>query len=367
MSENTKVHHADGSIIYEFDGSADIEAVNEFNESDFIGDNASFFYGDEIEFVHAESPVLTNVQELNKTVFAKYFTDTGTPETEQYQAAAAKLAQTPLQYNKIINSSKNVALVQALIEAGIIANRRVYIDIDGTLSPEAAVAWKNQFNYDAQSGMYLSWLYAPIVRTDPTGVSGVMTFGTSGMRAGYAAAHNMNLNALGLPPLQQPIAGKDFMLSGTRITETRTLTDSELALLAENKIIPVMYQEYHDGSGFVWADSLSGAKKSGISKLESAADISIWAQETWGRFSKSLEQKPMTEAIKQAKIFTERTLKQMETSGWLVPSATLGAAYAYEISPNERYPDDRLEIVLYLSINGVVRRVTVSSRLYNTL
>lgn len=370
-----KVDTPNGGTLYEFDGSIRVDAKNDYGESDFIGDNATLYYGDEIEFI--VNPNLTEDSAPltfgtgNPTTFKSgfgyaYFTDLGTPKAADYQRAAEALGNTSAQYNTIIAATESTALIQALGEVAIQYNRRLMIDIDGKLSPEAAIAWKKQFNFGAQEGMYLSWIWSPISRVDPTGASGNMVFGTSGMRAGYKSAQNLNLNALGLPPLQQPIAGKNFMLSGVNLVQQYMPTDSELAALAQEHIIPVLYQEYDDGAGYVWNDSLTGAKKSGISKLESASDISIWAQETWGKFAKGLEQTPMSEAITKATQFTVKTLQMMEASKWLTPSKALGGAtYSYIIQPNERYPEDRLEIEISLAINGVVRRVTINQRLYS--
>lgn len=74
----------------------------------------------------------------------------------------------------------------------------------------------------------------------------------------------------------------------------------------------------------------------------------------------------MSEAITKATQFTVKTLQMMEASKWLTPSKALGGAtYGYVIKPNERYPEDRLEIEISLAINGVVRRVTINQRLYS--
>ena len=140
----------------------------------------------------------------------------------------------------------------------------------------------------------------------------------------------------------------------------------ELAQLAEAKINPCLYQEYHDTSGYVWADSLSGANKSGISKLESAAEIAIWFQHYFGRYAKSVLQKPMTEAMRAMEDQLQRVCEWAQASDWLVPSASLdGAAYGYVVRPNERYPDDEMDVTINLAINGVVRRIFIDSNMYS--
>ncbi|MDK4710079.1 hypothetical protein QDY68_06730 [Kingella negevensis] len=65
--------------------------------------------------------------------------------------------------------------------------------------------------------------------------------------------------------------------------------------------------EYHDGSGFVWDDSLSGAKRNGVSKLESTVEMSQWVH---------LLHKPMSEVIRKMARFAEDECQPMQASGW---------------------------------------------------
>lgn len=359
----------EGVILYEFSGSTNPDSVNEMGETNYLENVASMYYGDEIVFAfNSKNATIKSSDALNNKAQSGgfvYYTDSGSITAEDYRKYAEMLGKTTLQYRYILASGGSVPLTQALINIGIQYNRKVKVDVNGNLAPDAAVTWIGQFNYKAQDGMYVDWLWSPISRDDPTGASGNMVFGTAGIHIGYACARNMSLNGYGLPKLNQPIAGQKYMLSGTRIRQIYEPTDTELAALAKAHINPVLYVEYHNGSGFVWDDSLSGAKKTGISKLSAASEMSIWAQEQWGRFSRSLTQLPMSEAITKAQLFTEETCKAMLASGWLVESASLGAPYAYRIYPNERYPDDRLEIELDFAFDGVVRRVTVSQNMYS--
>lgn len=356
---------ASGEVLYEFSGSLKTDSKSDTGESNFIADVAEKYYGDWLEIEVSQT---ANV-ETTLTAIAEHailFTDTGEVDNAAYQKAANALGATNLQYLYVLGDSPNMALVNALLAVAQKYNRSMRQEVSGSLNPEAAVRWKNNFQYDAQGGMHCLWIWSPIKRQDPTGAAGVVQIGTVGQKIGRACARNAVINGFGLPKLNQPIAGKDFYISGTRITQTYFPDDVELAALAKAHINPVMYVEYHDGSGFVWDDSLSGSKKNGISRLENAAEISQWLQERFGRYARSLLQKPMTEAIELMTRFTEETLQAAQASGWLTPSAQLGGlAYTYTIAPSERNPEDEMHVVLNIAIDGVVRRIFVSQNMYS--
>lgn len=356
---------ASGEMLYEFSGSLKADAKADNGESYFITDMAEKYYSDWLNItVNQAAEWQTTLKAHSESVVL--FTDTGTADAAAYQKAANALGATNLQYLYILSESSNIGLVNALLNVAQNYNRSMRQEISGSLNPEAAINWKNNFQYDAQGGMYCLWIWSPIKRQDPTGAAGVVQIGTVGQKIGRACARNAIINGFGLPELNRPIAGKDFYISGTRITQTYFPDDVELAALAKAHINPVMYAEFHDGSGFVWDDSLSGAKKNGISRLENAAEISQWLQERFGRYARGLLQKPMTEAIHLMKRFAEDTLQAAQASGWLVPSAQLdGRAYMFTVEPSERNPEDEMHVVLNVSIDGVVRRIFVSQNMYS--
>lgn len=355
---------ASGEVLYEFSGSLKANSKDDTGESYFISDVAEKYYGDWIDIeVNQSANVSVAYTEISgKTVL---FVDS-TVDTAAYQKAANALGNTNIPYRYILGDSANINLINALISVAQKYNRIFVQEIAGNLNPDAAIRWKNTFQYDAQGGMYVIWIWSPIKRQDPTFAAGVIQLGTAGQKIGRACARNAVINGFGLPALNQPIAGKDFYISGSRITQTYFPSDVELAALAKAHINPVMYVEYHDGSGFVWDDSLSGTKKNGISRLENAVEISQWTQDRFGRYARSLLQKPMTEAIRLMTRFAEDELQAMQASGWLVPSAQLGgAAYTYSITPSDRNPEDEMQVVLNIAIDGVVRRIFVSQNMYS--
>lgn len=155
-------------------------------------------------------------------------------------------------------------------------------------------------------------------------------------------------------------------MTGTGFNQTYEPDNLELAKLAEARINPCVYEEYHNASGYVWTDSLSGTQKTGISKLSSATEIVIWLMHYFGRYSKSHLQKPMTERIKRQEEEMAKVLSWAEASQWLVPSASLGGmAYTFSVGRNERYPDDRMDWVMNIAIEGVVRQIVGNSNMYS--
>ncbi|AUZ05274.1 hypothetical protein ADP71_17470 [Vitreoscilla sp. C1] len=359
-----------GDVLYTVTGSTDVDATDDLNQSYFIADVAQRYYGDwlSIEVNHDAHAILPDdalfAAKQAKAVVP--YTDAGVLADIQYVAAANQIGNTSLQYRYIMSDTNHVALVFALTQVAIAQNRRMYQAIDGMLSPEAAIAWKDQFEIDDQEAMYVGWLWSPLERQDPTYKNGIVLMSSVGQKVGLACARNATYNAYGMPALQQPIAGRDYQLIGTKFNQTQYPNDLELAQLAEAKINPCLYQEYHDTSGYVWADSLSGANKSGISKLESAAEIAIWFQHYFGRYAKSVLQKPMTDAIRAMEDQLQRVCEWAQASDWLVPSASLdGAAFGYVVRPNERYPDDEMDVTINLAINGVVRRIFIDTNMYS--
>lgn len=360
-----------GELLYEFTGSLNPEAKNDFGESAYLADVANQYYPDWID-------VLTNYDH-NKTIedsdaffnqkiglAVTPFVDNGLVDNEAYIKAAKELGNTVIPYRYIISESHNLALVVELMHVAQQYNRIMVQAVSGNFKTKAAIAFKDQFQYDPQGGMYAWWVWSPIKRDDLTRTSGNMIFATVGQKAGYACARNAVLNGYGLPALNQPIAGKDYPIQGTRISQVYHPSDVELAALAKAHINPVLLVRYHDGDRYVWDDSLSGAKKTGISRLESAVEISCFNQDLFGKYARSLLQKPMTEALRLMKNFCQEQLSAQEASGWLTPSPRLdGRAFQFSVEPNGRDPDTIMDVELHLSIDGVVRVINIKPYLYS--
>lgn len=369
---NKGMEVASGNILYEITGSTDINAVDDMGQSFYIGDVAERFYGDWL-FVEAnqQSKAILATDLYNDQVFGtgivSFYDSPDEITNDVYLAAAEKIKKTSLQYRYIMTDSSNLALINALFKSAVYNNRKIIASVPGNLTPEAGIRWIEQFEWDSQESMYIDWIWTPVKRQDPTYKNGVVLLASVGQKTGYACARNGNLNGYGLPPLQQPIAGSDYMLTGTSFEQIYQPDVVEIANMAEKRINPCIYEEYHNASGYVWSDSLSGTSKTGISKLSSATEITIWLQDYFGRYSKSHLQKPMEERIRKQKQEIEKVLNWAEASGWLIKSASLGnVAYSYTVKRNERYPDERMDWVINLGIEGVVRQVVGNTNMYST-
>lgn len=363
---------ATGDILYEITGSTDVNAVDDFEQSYYLGNVAEKYYGDwlSVEANQQANKILSTDSYASQIVgqgIVPFVDPTGDITNEIYLAAADKIKKTSLQYRYIMTDSSNLALVDALYKTAVYNNRKIIAAIPGNLNPEAAIRWKEQFEWDNQESMYIDWVWTPVKRQDPTFKNGVVLLASVGQKVGYSCARNGNLNGYGLPPLQQPIAGSDYMVVGTRFKQIYQPEIVEIADLAEARINPCVYEQYHNASGYVWADSLSGTQKTGISKLSSVTEITIWLQDYFGRYSKSHLQKPMEERIRKQREELEKVLNWAEASGWLIKSASLGGvAYTYSVQRNERYPDDRMDWTINIGIEGVVRQVVGNTNMYSS-
>lgn len=363
---------ATGDILYEITGSTDVNAVDDFEQSYYLGNVAEKYYGDwlSVEANQQANKILSTDSYASQIVgqgIVPFVDPTGDITNEIYLAAADKIKKTSLQYRYIMTDSSNLALVDALYKTAVYNNRKIIAAIPGNLNPEAAIRWKEQFEWDNQESMYIDWVWTPVKRQDPTFKNGVVLLASVGQKVGYSCARNGNLNGYGLPPLQQPIAGSDYMVVGTSFKQIYQPDIVEIADLAEARINPCVYEQYHNASGYVWADSLSGTQKTGISKLSSVTEITIWLQDYFGRYSKSHLQKPMEERIRKQREELEKVLNWAEASGWLIKSASLGGvAYTYSVQRNERYPDDRMDWTINIGIEGVVRQVVGNTNMYSS-
>lgn len=363
---------ATGNILYEITGSTDINAVDDSGQSYYLADVAERFYGDwlTVEANQQAKTILATdlyAQQLTGAGVVPFSDPSGEISNEVYLAAAEKIKKTSLQYRYIMTDSSNLALIDAFFKAAVYNNRKMFANVPGNLTPEAAIRWVEQFEWDNQQSMYIDWIWTPVKRQDPTYKNGVVLLASVGQKVGYSCARNGNLNGYGMPPLQQPIAGSDYMLTGTNFTQIYQPDVVEIADLAEARINPCIYEEYHNASGYVWSDSLSGTQKTGISKLSSATEITIWLQDYFGRYSKSHLQKPMEERIRKQKEELEKVLNWAEASGWLIKSTSLGGvAYSYSVKRNERYPDDRMDWIINIGIEGVVRQVIGNTNMYSS-
>ena len=95
-----------------------------------------------------------------------------------------------------------------------------------------------------------------------------------------------------------------------------------------------------------------------------SAEMSAAVDDAVTAYAKECLQLPMGEAIRRTTQFIEKTFEALQTAGWFVPSVELkGAAYMATITPNSRYPKEKMDVRYSISYEGVARIITVQQTL----
>ena len=178
---------ATGDILYEITGSTDVNAVDDFEQSYYLGNVAEKYYGDwlSVEANQQANKILSTDSYASQIVgqgIVPFVDPTGDITNEIYLAAAEKIKKTSLQYRYIMTDSSNLALVDALYKTAVYNNRKIIAAVPGNLNPEAAIRWKEQFEWDNQESMYIDWVWTPVKRQDPTFKNGVVLLASVGQK-----------------------------------------------------------------------------------------------------------------------------------------------------------------------------------------
>lgn len=356
----------DGKIIIgPFTGSLDPEARDEYRKSYFIQDviEAGTSALEVVEVASgAEVPVTSPFYGLlnNKPKFAsetlKYFTEGMTVYTAAELAAGVdRLRRSRPNFTYLsVGGSENVALITAVGDLGAEINKQFVFDVPGRFDPQAAVRFVESLGASVKT-LYAQAFWAPLRRDNPI-AGGKAFFGTSGQQIGLRCARNAQVNAKGIAPRNQPIAGSDYGLSATNTSQTFEPENDDLELLAANQINPCIFKDYPTGGAkYAWVDSLTGAQTDGATKLIAVAEMATFLDDNTSSFGQQALQKPMKQAIKMTLEFLGPLLKAMQSAGWLEPTGELnGMAYQAEAMPNEAAPYDTMDVrydVCYVGTN----------------
>ncbi len=372
-----RLREPNGNLMYEFTGSLDPAAVDDYGMDYFIG-SVIAAQTDEVTInvaADAAIPVTADCYGRNTDGTAKVATSGATPLV---LFAEGGTGYTPADYDKAVRLLENgtsdfgyiisggsqaVALLSKLAQLAVRANRQFAFDVPGTLTPAAAIAFVNQLNLDTH---YCQAYWAPLQSDDPVN-GGKATIGTSAYNIGLRCARNAQTNAYGLAPKNTPVAGKEWPLNRTSVKQLYTPDAPELNDLAQAKINPVLYERYNGGGRYVFTDSLTCAKvATSYRKLISVAEMSASLDDMIVKFGKEVLQLPMEAAIKKMSDFAETTFDAARSSGWLVASndPALGEqGYAFTVTRNAVRPADRMDISYGLHYDGVVRAIHVTQTL----
>ena len=369
-----RVFDADDVKLFEFTGSLDQTAKNDFGETYYLPDvieNQTDLLvvetGDTPAVKVASDAYGSNASGYEKAVESDvqiYFDEGGTGYTQaDYLAAKTDLGRHKENYAYIsVGGSQSVALISEMINLAYDTNRQFRFDIEGSLTPEAAVAFIEQFSIQDKAQHLVHAFWKPVTNRDPLGVSPKYHMGAATLNIAYACARNAVKDAKGFAKKNAPIAGKAHPLNFNGMVQTYFPTDQELSMLAKAKINPVMFEEYTSGTSCVFVDSLTMAKTElSNRKLIAATDMSTAIDDAVTRYSKECLQLPMTVAVQRMTDFLKQLFEGAESAKWLKPSKHMnGNAFDYSVLPNEQRPADLMDVRYMLSYDGTTRQITVT-------
>ncbi|MCK2122130.1 hypothetical protein [Pseudomonas sp. PNPG3] len=363
-------------VLGPYEGSLDPTALDEFGQSFFIGDIVSQSTDLlEVVDVAADAKVSTDSafygKKDNKDVFAskdlKYFTEGDTVyTTAELDKAINRLKRARPSFTYIgSGGTENVALINRLLGLGADINKQVAWDIPGRLTPEAAVTFYESVG-GATDSLYSQCYWAPISANNPV-IGGKAIMGTSGQQIGYRCARNAQTNAKGIAPRNFPIAGSDYAIDRTNMSQVYEPEVDELELLAASRINPAIFMDYPSGPKYAWIDSLTGAQTEGASKLINVTEMATYVDDTLASAAQEKLQKPMAKAIEEMTKFGATFLESIQSAGWLQPSAELdGASYKARFEANANQPFEKMNIGTWICYDGTNRVTEMQQSIVRT-
>lgn len=356
------------TIIGPFTGSLDPRATDEFGNSSYIADVIDKGTDDlDVIEVAADASVpvacafygKANNQDKFASTQLNYFTEGRTVYTAAEMAAGADRLRRAKPNFTYLNAggTENVALLALMADLGKELNKQFPFDVPGRLSPEAAVAFVQSIGASVKT-LYGQCFWAPLKRDNPI-AGGKAFFGTSGQQIGLRCARNAQVNSKGIAPRNRVIAGSDYGLSGTNITQTYDVNEvDDLELLAENQINPCIFKDYPTSGGkYAWLDSLTGAQTTGASKLIAVAEMATFLDDKVSAYGQETLQKPMNEAITMmTRFMAKNLLPACESAGWFNGTGELnGAAWQTLTKPDESAPYDVMSVLYDVCYQGTNR------------
>ena len=353
-------------VLYRAVGAVSPDSVDEFNQTRYIGDLASdvfvFSKGNLPDASYQVALEDSTMGVMNGTrLFIRQAVEPFDPVDTTYASTEMDVAVDALRYTNedfgyiMGGGTRSVPLLTRLIAAAYHTETLLAIDVPSDKNEEDAIAWVNALNVD---NFLISCYWTPLKCDEPLN-GGKQSWGSSGAQIGLRCNRNARVNSIGFAPKNNPIAGKNWPLPRTGITQLRTPTANQLSNLAKAKINPVILDKFSDGSRYTFRDSLTMARTL-ISKrkLITTAEMSAHMNQIAVRIVKDYLQQGMTVAIARSRAQIERLCQNAEASGWLVPSRDpqfLGLTYTLELKPNDARPNDWMDVRFYVSFDGVAR------------
>ena len=378
-----RIRDADGGLLYEFTGSLDPLATDDFGQPYYLPDVVATRTDAvlvKVGVTGATATVATTsdaygydvngAEKWSKSGVLVCFTEGAMAYlAADYSAARLSMQNTPHDYAYLSSGgTQSTALLGQLAQLAFDTNKQLKFDVPGSLTPTAAIAFVESLNFGAsQTAHLLHAFWAPLKSDDPTGVNSKGYLGVATLNIGYACARNAQINAQGFAPKNYPIAGRNWPIQRTGIVQAYNPSRQELNALAKAKINPVLFETFTGGGRFVYTDSLTCALvDSSLKKLISVADMSTSIDEAVTRFGKDVLQLPMATAQRRMQDFLTALFTAAEAAEWLVPSSAPemdGEAWRYEVQSNAQRPYDCLDVAYWLRYDGTVRQIFVTQTL----
>lgn len=375
-----KIKDKDGIPLYEFSGSLDSTAIDDYGNSLYLPDvAASRTDAAEIAVGNLDAiPVASDCygydaygyEQWAKSSVLVCFTEGGTGyAVGDYSSARAKLKATNFDYGYIAaGGTQSTALLAQLAQLAFDTNTQLRFDIPGSLGPDAAIAFVEQLNYGGSLAAHLLHGYwAPLKMDDPTGINPKSYFGRSTLNIALACRRNSQVNAKGFAPKNYPVAGRNWPINNAGIVQTYFPVDQERNALAKAKINPVLFMTFAGGGRYVYADSITSALvESSLIKLIAVAEMSTTVDKYITMVGNAILQLPMKIAVKRMSDALDAYLSAAQASDWIVPSndpMMEGQGWKYEVKPDEVRPYDRMVVNTWIRYDGTVRQIFATQTL----
>lgn len=364
---------ADNIELFRIRGSLTSGATDEFGNSTFLPDVSaeqtdllewSVLAGATIGTTHDGYGKNANgTDKFASSALLVAFSEGGTGYANaDYDRSITALQTCQEDYGYILGGgTRAVALITRLADLAFQTNRQFVFDVDGTLTPTAAIAFVQSLGFGTLGRDHYPQVYwAPLRAMDPVN-GNKQVFGTSAAQVGYRCARNAVTNAYGLAAKNQPIAGVNGNLGRTNVTQIYSPREDELSDLADAKINPVIFQTYSGGGRYVFFDALTcAATKVSYRKLITVAEMSAHLDEAVCRFARECLMLPMKTSIERMEDYLETLFQNAYGSGWLVDSDDPDIVpFRFSVTRDSVNPADRMNVDYWLHYDGVARQVHV--------
>lgn len=254
----------------------------------------------------------------------------------------------------------NVQLYTELLRVANKLNARFWVELDPTLTPEQAIQTAQDL---MPHDHHVRFLYSPIVARpmNATGLRGKkVPRATGGIVVAKHMLRDAAVNALGIPPLHQPIANYDHPISfvGIEMRPDVKLTDPLRKQLADACINVVQRMRFPNGVRYVIGDVLTAyGDNNSLLKLTNASDISMFIDNRLKaiglRHLLKANEDFATDAMKEAKRFMDAcTSKERKL---LVQPEEFTGLYQLSIVPLASRPYDAVVVKAAYRPHGATR------------